>query len=168
MKADPRHPQLAGLAAAIRACRARGSALSLVHLDIDGLRRHLVMHGALAADNKRRNLQRVVADLMRGGDLCTPFAEHHVLVALPECGLQQALEFVERARLRLGQFRLVSSVSIAVVHLEPASSAGAGELIDAARRLVFESKSLGGGHTLCTTLAPRLPLHQTTAEATLN
>ena len=61
MKADPRHPKLAGLDEAIGECRASGGALSLVHLDIDGFRRQLVIHGHLAACSKLRSLQRVIA-----------------------------------------------------------------------------------------------------------
>jgi GGDEF domain-containing protein len=168
MKADPRHPTLAGLDDTIRECREHGRPLTLVHLDIDGFRRDQVRHGALAACNRLRGLQRSIADLMQAGDLCTPFGEHRALVALPDRDVQHGLEFVERARLRLAQHGLDGSVSIAVVQVGPAGSAGSAEAIGAARRLVFESKNFGGGLTLCTTLAACALLPWVPARATLN
>ena len=158
------HPVLAGLDEAIGACRANGSALSLVHLDIDGFRRQLVLHGHSLVISKLRSVQRALADLMRSGDLCTPFGEHRVLVALPGRDVMQAVEFADRVRLRLQPYGFDGGVSIAVVHLPAAAPANGAEMIAAARQLVFESKSLGGGHTLCTTLAPAPPQ----PEATLN
>jgi diguanylate cyclase (GGDEF)-like protein len=158
------HPLLAGLDEAIHACGQNGSPLSLVHLDIDGFRRQLVQHGHSVVTSKLRSVQRALADLMRSGDLCTPFGEHRVLVALPGRDVTQALEFADRVRLRLRPYGLDGGVSIAVVHLPAAARARGAEMIAAARRLVFESKSLGGGHTLCTTLAPAAPQ----PEATLN
>ena len=130
-------------------CESRGGVLSLVHLDIDGFRRHAVTHGSLAACAILRAVHAVVADLMRPGDLRTCFSEHRVLVALPDRDLRQALEFAERARLRLREYRLDNSISIAVVQAGPQRFTTAEGLIETARQLVFQSKSMGGGHTLC-------------------
>jgi PleD family two-component response regulator len=168
MNPSVRHPVLAGLDEAIHVCGQNGSPLSLVHLDIDGFRRQLVLHGHSMAFSKLRSVQRALADLMRSGDLGTPFGEHRVLVALPGRDVKQALAFADRVRLRLRPYGLDGGVSIAVVQLAAAAPARGAEMIAAARRLVFESKSMGGGHTLCTTLAPAALPALAQPEATLN
>jgi diguanylate cyclase (GGDEF)-like protein len=142
-----------------RCSEAPGGMLSIVHLDVDGFRRHAVEHGSLAACSILRAVHEVLADLMQPGDLRTRFSEHRVLVALPGRDAEQALEFVARARLRLREYRLDNTISIGVVQAGPHRFAPADELVREARRLVFRSKSMGGGRTLYTCLEPDEKVH---------
>lgn len=140
------------LDALLSRCKQHGSALSLIHLDIDGQRRRAVTDGWLAAFDQHRLVHRTVTDLLRRDDLCTPLLARAIVWILPGCDLEQALGHAGRVRLRLGEFRFEATVSIGAVQTGPAEFATGDVLRGAARALAMESKSLGGGHTLCTSL----------------
>jgi diguanylate cyclase (GGDEF)-like protein len=158
MKSAAQGLVLEGLDNCLRKCsEAPGGVLAIVHLDVDGFRRHAVEHGSLAACNILRAVHEVLRDLMQPGDLRTRFSEHRVLVALPGRNAEQALEFVARARLRLREYRLDNTISIGVVQAGPHRFAPADEIIGKARQLVFQSKSMGGGRTLYACFEPDAP-----------
>ncbi|HJV97388.1 MAG TPA: hypothetical protein VJ608_15200, partial [Albitalea sp.] len=76
----------------------------------------------------------------------------HFFVVLPDVPLKGAIEFAERARLRLAHYRTDATVSVGVVQTGPGDLLEPAELVDAAFELAYEAESLaGGGNLACST-----------------
>ena len=140
------------LRARLASCaRDHEGCLSLVHFGVDDFESLVERVGQLAAQGTLRIIARVLADVGGDSPLCARSGTGRFFVALPGVGLARAVEFTERARLRLANFQLDGTVSVGVVQTGPTRLLGATELVDTACRLVEQARRQGGGHIVATT-----------------
>ncbi len=78
--------------------RRAGTELCLAIVDIDRFKSYNDTHGHLAGDDLLRECAIAWDGAVRGEDLLVRFGGEEFLVVLPECGLEQAEEIVERLR----------------------------------------------------------------------
>jgi diguanylate cyclase (GGDEF)-like protein len=128
-----------------------GHELSLIMLDIDDFKRVNDTHGHLQGDEVLRTIGVVLASESRGVDEPARYGGEEFAVALPETGLEGALELAERIRARIeseaipridgtGTLKITASVGAASM---PASTDSARGLIAAAAAALYEAKRAG-------------------------
>jgi diguanylate cyclase (GGDEF)-like protein len=128
-----------------------GHELSLIMLDIDDFKRVNDTYGHLQGDEVLRAVGVVLASESRGVDEPARYGGEEFAVALPETGLEGALELAERIRARIeseaiprsdgaGTLRITASVGAASM---PASTDSARGLIAAADAALYEAKRAG-------------------------
>jgi diguanylate cyclase (GGDEF)-like protein len=128
-----------------------GHELSLIMLDIDDFKRVNDTHGHLQGDEVLRTIGVVLASESRGVDEPARYGGEEFAVALPETGLEGALELAERIRARIeseaipridgtGTLKITASVGAASM---PASTDSARGLIAAADAALYEAKRAG-------------------------
>jgi diguanylate cyclase (GGDEF)-like protein len=135
---------------AARAQRFRHD-LSLIMLDIDDFKRVNDTHGHLQGDEVLRTIGAILSSESRGVDEPARYGGEEFAVALPETGLDGALELAERIRARIeseaiprldgsGAVRVTASLGAASM---PASADSAQALIAAADTALYEAKRAG-------------------------
>jgi diguanylate cyclase (GGDEF)-like protein len=128
-----------------------GHELSLVMLDIDDFKRINDTYGHLQGDEVLRMIGRVLDDESRGVDEPARYGGEEFAVALPETGMEGALELAERVRTRIasepvelanraGVLRVTASVGAATL---PDSAATTRDLIAAADAALYRAKGAG-------------------------
>jgi diguanylate cyclase (GGDEF)-like protein len=128
-----------------------GHDLSLVMLDIDDFKQINDTYGHLQGDEVLRMVGRVLDSVSRGIDEPARYGGEEFAVALPETGLEGAIDFGERIRAKVesqrvprtngaGTVRVTASVGAASM---PASAEDARGLIAAADAALFEAKRAG-------------------------
>jgi diguanylate cyclase (GGDEF)-like protein len=128
-----------------------GHELSLLMLDIDDFKRVNDTYGHLQGDEVLRTIGVVLASESRGVDEPARYGGEEFAVALPETGLEGALELAERIRARIeseaiprsdgvGVLKVTASVGAASM---PASTDSARGLIAAADAALYEAKRAG-------------------------
>ncbi len=135
---------------AARAQRFRHN-LSLIMLDIDDFKRVNDTYGHLQGDEVLRAIGAVLASESRGVDEPARYGGEEFAVALPETGLDGAIELAERIRARIeseaipridgsGTLRVTASLGAASM---PASADSTQALIAAADAALYEAKRSG-------------------------
>ncbi len=135
---------------AARAARF-GHELSLIMLDIDDFKQVNDTYGHLQGDEVLRMIGRVLHLESRGVDEPARYGGEEFAVALPETGLDGALELAERIRVRIeaepvprigrsGSIRVTASAGVASMRV---SADGANTLIAAADAALYEAKRAG-------------------------
>ncbi|HYY73296.1 MAG TPA: GGDEF domain-containing protein [Solirubrobacterales bacterium] len=128
-----------------------GHDLSLVMLDIDDFKQINDTYGHLQGDEVLRMVGRVLDSVSRGIDEPARYGGEEFAVALPETGLEGAVDFGERVRAKIeaqrvprtrgsGTVRVTASVGAASL---PGSADDAQALIAAADAALFEAKRAG-------------------------
>ncbi len=128
-----------------------GHELSLIMLDIDDFKRVNDTYGHLQGDEVLRTIGVVLASESRGVDEPARYGGEEFAVALPETGLEGAIELAERIRARIeseaipridgaGTLKITASVGAASI---PASADSARGLIAAADAALYEAKRAG-------------------------
>ena len=128
-----------------------GHELSLIMLDIDDFKQINDTYGHLQGDEVLRMVGRVLHLESRGVDEPARYGGEEFAVALPETGLDGALELAERIRVRIesehvsrgegpGAVSVTASVGAASM---PGSADGAEALIAAADAALYEAKRAG-------------------------
>ena len=135
---------------AVRAERF-GHELSLIMLDIDDFKQINDTYGHLQGDEVLRMVGRVLHLESRGVDEPSRYGGEEFAVALPETGVDGALELAERIRVRIesehvsrgeGPGAVTVTASIGTASM-PGSAAGAEALIAAADAALYEAKRAG-------------------------
>jgi GGDEF domain-containing protein len=139
------------LQARLAHCGQDGRCISLVNFGVDDFGTLLERVGQLAAQGTLGMIARVIADVGGDGAISARSGRGQFFVALPGTALAGAVEFAERARLRLANFQLDGSVSVGIVQTGPARLLDAVELIDAACGLAEQARRRGGGRIVATT-----------------
>ena len=128
-----------------------GHELSLIMLDIDDFKQINDTYGHLQGDKVLRMVGRVLQLESRGVDEPARYGGEEFAVALPETGLEGALDLAERVRVRIeseqvpraggaGAVSVTASVGAASM---PGSADGAEALIAAADAALYEAKRAG-------------------------
>jgi diguanylate cyclase (GGDEF)-like protein len=128
-----------------------GHELSLIMLDIDDFKQINDTYGHLQGDEVLRMVGRVLHLESRGVDEPARYGGEEFAVALPETGLDGALELAERIRVRIevedvsrgdgaAAVRVTASVGVASM---PGSADGGEALIAAADAALYEAKRAG-------------------------
>ena len=128
-----------------------GHELSLIMLDIDDFKRVNDTHGHLQGDEVLRAIGAILASESRGVDEPARYGGEEFAVALPETGLEGAIELGERIRARIeseaiprvegsGTLRVTASVGAASM---PVSADTARGLVAAADAALYEAKRAG-------------------------
>ena len=139
------------LHARLASCARQQTCLSLAHFSVDDFESLLERVGQLAAQGTLGMVARVLADIGSDSTLCARSGSGWFFVALPGVGLARAVEFAERARLRLANFQLDGTVSVGIVQAGPQRPPEATVLVDAACRLAEQARGQGGGHIVAAT-----------------
>jgi diguanylate cyclase (GGDEF)-like protein len=135
---------------AIRAARF-GHELSLIMLDLDDFKQVNDTYGHLQGDEVLRMVGRVLRLESRGIDEPARYGGEEFAVALPETGIDGALELAERMRARIeaepvrrtgrsGSIKVTASAGVASMYV---TEDGADELIAAADAALYEAKRAG-------------------------
>lgn len=125
--------------------------LSLIMLDIDDFKQVNDEHGHLQGDEVLRTVGRILDDESRGIDEPARYGGEEFAVALPETGLEGAVELGERIRTRIeservpgvngaAPLRVTASVGAASM---PASAKSVQDLVAAADAALYEAKRAG-------------------------
>jgi diguanylate cyclase (GGDEF)-like protein len=125
--------------------------LSLIMLDIDDFKQVNDEHGHLQGDEVLRTIGRILDDESRGIDEPARYGGEEFAVALPETGLEGAVELGERIRSRIESelvpgvngatpLRVTASVGASSM---PASAESVQDLIAAADAALYEAKRAG-------------------------
>jgi diguanylate cyclase (GGDEF)-like protein len=135
---------------AARAARFRHE-LSLLVVDIDDFKQVNDRYGHLQGDAVLRMIGTVLAEESRGIDEPARYGGEEFVVALPETGLEGALEVAERIRARIekeavariegrGKVRVTASIGVAAM---PGAATEVPRLIAAADAALYEAKRAG-------------------------
>jgi len=128
-----------------------GHELSLIMLDIDDFKQINDTYGHLQGDKVLRMVGRVLHLESRGVDEPARYGGEEFAVALPETGLEGALDLAERVRVRIeseqvpragGASPVKVTASIGAASM-PGSANGAEALIAAADAALYEAKRAG-------------------------
>ena len=128
-----------------------GHELSLIMLDIDDFKQINDTYGHLQGDKVLRMVGRVLQLESRGVDEPARYGGEEFAVALPETGLEGALDLAERVRARIeseqvpragggGPVSVTASIGVASM---PGSADGGEKLIAAADAALYEAKRAG-------------------------
>jgi diguanylate cyclase (GGDEF)-like protein len=128
-----------------------GHELALILLDLDDFKQVNDAYGHLQGDRVLRMVGRVLRIESRGVDEPARYGGEEFAVALPETGIEGALDLAERVRARIeseqvprvggsGAVTVTASVGAASMH---GSANGAEALIAAADAALYEAKSAG-------------------------
>ena len=128
-----------------------GHELSLIMLDLDDFKRINDTYGHLQGDNVLRMVGRVLHLESRGVDEPARYGGEEFVVALPETGLEGALDLAERIRARIESERVSRAGGAGAVNITasigaasmPGSADGAQALIAAADAALYEAKRAG-------------------------
>ncbi|HWP35454.1 MAG TPA: sensor domain-containing diguanylate cyclase [Thermodesulfobacteriota bacterium] len=137
------------LGRALARSAAAGRPFSLLVLDVDNLREVNNQHGHPAGDAALREVARVIATAIRGGDIAARYGGDEFLLALVDTGPEAAAAVAERVRREVQRIRLVHagrpvpvSVSIGVAS-HPLDGGTLDALLEAADRAAYRAKSQG-------------------------
>ena len=139
-----------------------GHELSLIMVDIDNFKQVNDTYGHLQGDKVLRMVGRVLRFESRGVDEPARYGGEEFTVALPETGLEGALDLAERVRARIeseqvpragGGGAVSITVSIGVASM-PGVADGGEKLIAAADAALYEAKR-GGKNRVATAVASR-------------
>jgi diguanylate cyclase (GGDEF)-like protein len=138
----------AALDEALRAARAQGNSLSLLVLDIDGLKSINDAHGHSLGAHTIGQVGRLLAGVVQGRGLATRFGGDEFVAFLPQCDRAAATAVAEELRravaahaFTLGNVTVKPTLSIGVSVFPDAAHAQ--ELFDAADRALYRAKALG-------------------------
>jgi diguanylate cyclase (GGDEF)-like protein len=123
--------------------------LSLLLLDLDGLKRFNDRAGHHAGDAALQALARSLRERSRSADLGARWGGDEFVLLAPETRLAEALELAERIRASVAsnsQTGVTASIGIATVEADEPTTAEALEA--AADRAVYEAKRLGGNRVV--------------------
>ncbi len=128
-----------------------GHELSLIMLDLDDFKQINDSYGHLQGDNVLRMVGRVLHLESRGVDEPARYGGEEFVVALPETGLEGALDLAERIRARIESERVSRAGGAGAVNITasigaasmPGSANGAQALIAAADAALYEAKRAG-------------------------
>jgi diguanylate cyclase (GGDEF)-like protein len=135
-----------------------GHQLSLVLLDLDDFKQVNDTYGHLQGDEVLRMVGRILEEESRGVDEPARYGGEEFAVALPETGLDGALEVAERVRTAIaetrvglveGRGRIEVTASLGVSAVAPGSTADPKSLIAAADAALYAAKRSGKNRTEC-------------------
>jgi diguanylate cyclase (GGDEF)-like protein len=129
-----------------------GSPLSVIMLDVDGLKRINDTYGHAAGDDVLMQLAHLARRSCRGGDAVGRYGGDEFLFVLPASNLDASRRFGERFRLRVErqEFRLSTGVttemraSLGVAEFSGESKERPSALIEIADTALYEAKDAGG------------------------
>lgn len=122
-----------------------GAAFSVALIDIDNFKSVNDLHGHLAGDEVLRRLAEACMAQMRDGDTFARFGGEEFAVLLPQTGVEQAMQWLERLRLQVSELRVdlpavQIGVTVSIGVASPALAASpAGMHLNAALRLADEA-----------------------------
>jgi diguanylate cyclase (GGDEF)-like protein len=133
------------LLAEVEASRRDGVPFSVALIDIDNFKSVNDLHGHLAGDEVLRRLAAACMAQVRDGDIFARFGGEEFAVLLPQTGIEQAMQWLERLRQQVSELRVELpevqigvTVSIGVASPTVAASPAALQL-NAALRLADEA-----------------------------
>jgi diguanylate cyclase (GGDEF)-like protein len=133
------------LLAEVERSLGNGSAFSVALLDIDNFKAVNDEHGHLAGDEVLRRLAQACMAQVREGDVFARFGGEEFAVLLPDTGIDQALQWLERLRQKVAELRVELpttqlSVTVSIGLASPAiASPQAAAQINAALRMADEA-----------------------------
>jgi len=123
--------------------------LSILLLDLDGLKRFNDREGHHAGDEALQALARALRARSRAADEAARWGGDEFMVLAPETGKAEALELAERIRASVESNRSAGvTASIGVATLEPGQLASAEALEAAADAAVYAAKRRGGNRVM--------------------
>ena len=129
--------------------RRYGTPLSLLLLDLDGLKRYNDSAGHEAGDAALCSLAEALRSGSRAADQSARWGGDEFMMLAPHTGGAEALELAERVRALVassGQGRVTASIGVAT--LEPGDPRTAAALEADADAAVYEAKKLGGNRVV--------------------
>jgi diguanylate cyclase (GGDEF)-like protein len=125
-----------------------GTPLSLLLLDLDGLKGLNDRAGHHAGDAALRTLARCLHSGSRSADLGARWGGDEFVVLAPETRQAEALELADRIRASVAASPIGITVSIGVATAEPVGAAAAAALESAADAAVYVAKRRGGNQVV--------------------
>jgi diguanylate cyclase (GGDEF)-like protein len=122
-----------------------GSALSVLLVDIDGLKELNDRHGHRAGDAALRNAAAAIRDGSRATDVAARWGGDEFMLLAPNTGPPEARQLAERIRALTAEGTVAPpvTVSVGIAALEAADAGVAEAVVRRADRALYEAKRLG-------------------------
>ncbi len=135
-----------------------GTPVSLLVVDLDGLKAINDTHGHKAGDEAIQTVAQSISESVRANDVPARVGGDEFAVLLPQTASAEALaagtRIASAVALRAGARGMVLSVSVGVSELDGARSPTLEDLLAAADRALYDAKRAGRGRVLGTTARP--------------
>ncbi len=128
----------------IKHCKRLGLKMSLIFIDVDGLKNVNDTHGHAQGDKFIQIIIENFKQRIRTSDHIVRMGGDEFLIALPQCDLENAKSLIEEVKLSLENFcvRAVKpTFSYGITIFDPDSSVTLNELIEEADLLMYQDKS---------------------------
>jgi diguanylate cyclase (GGDEF)-like protein len=141
----------------------RGVPMSAIMIDLDHFKRLNDQFGHGAGDTVLREVARVIMASLRATDVACRYGGEELLVLLPDCALDTAVQTAERLRIQIEALSDVSkgqSVTASFgVASAPETTARPGELMAVADTALYQAKKLGRNRVEVATRQSPRPSH---------
>jgi diguanylate cyclase (GGDEF)-like protein len=125
----------------------RAVPMSAIMIDLDHFKRLNDQHGHSAGDAMLREVSRIVMASLRVTDIGCRYGGEELLVLLPDCSLENAVEAADRMRLQIESLSNVASGQSVTasfgVACTPDTTAQANQLVAVADAALYQAKRLG-------------------------
>ena len=119
-----------------------GGSISMVMMDLDGLKKINDLFGHLVGDEVLKAIGRVIKQVLRSTDIAARYGGDEFIIVLPDTNGEQALKFVERLKHRVKKFNDMMllpfpiSISIGLSH----TTKDFDHLIEEADKAMYQEK----------------------------
>ena len=123
-----------------------GSSLSLLFIDVDGLKRINDSHGHLVGDEVLTQIAKRTGACVRKVDILARYGGDELVTILPATNGTLALEVAERIRERVANTRFQGNISLTVsigIASYPKDATSARVLLDKADKIMYQAKQKG-------------------------
>ncbi len=127
----------------IKHCKRLGTQMSLIFIDVDGLKNVNDTHGHAQGDKFLQIIIENFKQRVRTTDHIVRMGGDEFLIALPQCDLSNASELIEQVKLSLEKCTIMTvkpTFSYGITLYDPESSITLNELIEEADLLMYQDK----------------------------
>lgn len=135
----------------IKHCKRLGTQMSLIFIDVDGLKNVNDTHGHAQGDKFLQIIIENFKHRIRTTDHIVRMGGDEFLIALPQCDLSRASELIEEVKLSLENCAIMTvkpTFSYGITLYDPESSITLNELIEEADLLMYQDKFTKSMHVL--------------------